>query len=172
MLEPSLATYTLPVSGLTSIPRNIAQVIHNINQQKHDLEAREAKLLELGPLIPSARQLQGYGIGIDEFLPWIETVHEKAEAEKIDVKSAAYNVVQELRLYRQPGGLQKQYQLTTQQLAVLNTFTAQKQQAITTLMNLQLAGFSEKEIMELIGLVNRWNKQWSGMGTLPRPRSW
>jgi len=31
-------------------------------------------------------------------------------------------------------------------------------EAVTTLMNLQLAGFSEKEIMELIGIVNRWNK--------------
>ena len=29
-----------------------------------------------------------------------------------------------------------------------------------TLMNLQLAGFSEKQIMELTGFVNMWNKQW------------
>ena len=49
-----------------------------------------------------------------------------------------------------------------QQLVVLDAFTAQKQQAITTLMNLQLAGFSEKDINELIGLVTAWNK--SGIG--------
>jgi hypothetical protein len=31
-------------------------------------------------------------------------------------------------------------------------------------MNLQLAGFSEKQIMELTGLVNMWNKQGPGIG--------
>ena len=48
--------------------------------------------------------------------------------------------------------------LEKQQLAVLDAFTAQKQQAVTTLMNLQLAGFLEKDINELIGLVTAWNK--------------
>jgi hypothetical protein len=33
----------------------------------------------------------------------------------------------------------------------------QKHRAVVTLMNLQLAGFSEKDIMELTGLVNTWN---------------
>jgi hypothetical protein len=32
-------------------------------------------------------------------------------------------------------------------------------------MNLQLAGFSEKEIAELTALVGRWNKQWPGLGS-------
>ena len=36
---------------------------------------------------------------------------------------------------------------------------------MTTLMNLRLAGFSEKSIAELVALVSRWNKQWHGMGT-------
>ncbi|MGC2574888.1 MAG: hypothetical protein WA364_25525 [Candidatus Nitrosopolaris sp.] len=30
--------------------------------------------------------------------------------------------------------------------------------AVTTLINLQLAGFSEKDINELIGLITAWNK--------------
>ena len=34
-----------------------------------------------------------------------------------------------------------------------------------TLMNLQLAGFSEKSIAELVALVSRWNKQWLGLGS-------
>ena len=46
-----------------------------------------------------------------------------------------------------------------QQLEVLQAFTVQKQAAITTVMDLQLAGFSEKEIAELTALVGRWNKQ-------------
>lgn len=35
--------------------------------------------------------------------------------------------------------------------------TSQKQRAITTLLNLQLHGFSENQIIELTGLVNNWN---------------
>ena len=54
--------------------------------------------------------------------------------------------------------MHKRVEQVKQQLAVLDAFTAQKQQAITTLMNLQLAGFSEKDINELIGLVTAWNK--------------
>ena len=34
--------------------------------------------------------------------------------------------------------------------------------AVTTVMNLQLAGFSEKEIAELTILVGIWNKHWPG----------
>jgi hypothetical protein len=37
--------------------------------------------------------------------------------------------------------------------------------AVTTVMNLQLAGFSEKEIAELTALVGRWNKHWPGLGS-------
>jgi alkylhydroperoxidase family enzyme len=51
-----------------------------------------------------------------------------------------------------------------QQLEVLQAFTVQKQATVTTVMNLQLAGFSEKEIAELTALVGRWNKRWPGMG--------
>jgi hypothetical protein len=39
-----------------------------------------------------------------------------------------------------------------------------QQQAIMTLVNLQSAGISESEIVELIGLVNQWNKYWGGIG--------
>ena len=37
--------------------------------------------------------------------------------------------------------------------------------AVTTVMNLQLAGFSEKEIAELTILVGIWNKHWPGLGS-------
>src|SRR5262249_49026344 len=112
--------------------------------------------------IPIARQLQELSLGFDDIIPWIEMIREKAHIENIDLKTAAYNVTHELREYRQLGSLHKRVQQVKQQLAVLDAFTAQKQQAITTLMNLQLAGFSEKNINELIGLVTAWNK--SGIG--------
>jgi prefoldin subunit 5 len=144
--------------------QELEQEKKNIVQLRHDLEARENRLVELQPLIPSAKQLQAYGIDINQFLPWIETIHEKAEIEKIDIKLAAYNLAQELRLYRQLQGLQKSLQLTQKQLEMLNVAILQKQQAISTLISLQGAGMTDSEIVELIKLVKMWNGIGTGTG--------
>ena len=48
----------------------------------------------------------------------------------------------------------------------MNVFNEQQKQAITTFISLQNVSIgTEKEIRELIGLVNRWNKQWPGLGS-------
>jgi len=129
------------------------------------LEIREIKLLEAEPLIPIARQLQDLGTDINQFLPWVQTIHEKAQAENIPtLTKSAYSLAQDLRMYRQLGGLKKNIQLTTQQLEMLNMSLQKQQQAIMTLVNLQSAGISGSEIVELIGLVNQWGKYWGEVG--------
>src|SRR5262249_48090768 len=133
-----------------------------IDQTINHLDAREIKILQVEPLLPIARQLQELSLGFDDIIPWIEMIREKAHIENIDLKTASYNITHELREYRQLGSLHKGVEQVKRQLAVLDAFTAQKQQAITTLMNLQLAGFSEKDINELIGLVTAWNKSGGG----------
>jgi hypothetical protein len=138
------------------------QEMQSIEQQRHDLEVRENRLQEVEPLIPSVKQLQSMGITFDLMFPYIETINEKAVTENLDLKTAAYNLAHDLREYRQLGSLHKSIEKAKQQLSVLDAFTAQNQAAVTTVMNLQLAGFSEKDINELIGLVTAWNK--SGIG--------
>ena len=108
------------------------------------MKAREAKIAEIELLIPLARQLQAMKIDITNFLPWVETVHEYAVTRNTDLTTSAYNIADDLR-----------------------EFTAHKQQAVTTLMNLQNVGFSEKDINELIGLVTAWNK--SGIAQIGGP---
>ncbi len=93
----------------------------------------------------------------------ISAINEKAVAENIDLKTAAYNLAQDLRDYGQLGSLNRAIELVKQQLTVLDIFVGNKQQALTSLMNLQSAGFSEKDIMELMGIVNRWNRQHPGL---------
>jgi hypothetical protein len=121
-----------------------------IDQARNDLDVRETRILQVEPLLPIARQLQELSLGFDDIIPWIEMIREKAQIENLDLKTGAYNVTHELREYRQLGSLHKGVEQARQQLVVLEAFTAQKQQAITTLMNFQLAGFSEKDINELI----------------------
>ena len=62
----------------------------NSNQHCCVWYSREARCLEVEP-----------------FLPWLETIAEKAEAERIDQTTAAYRVASELRFYRQFSGIQK-----------------------------------------------------------------
>jgi len=123
------------------------------------LEAREVKLQSILPLIPSAKELQSARITFDLIIPYISAFHERSVLQDVDLKTAAYSIAQIIRHHRQLESLQKGVEQAKQQLTVLETFTVQKQQAITALIHLDQAGFSEKQIMELTGLVNMWNKQ-------------
>jgi hypothetical protein len=145
--------------------RELEQQRIQLDRARYDLEIREIRLLEAEPLIPIARQLQDLGTDITQFLPWVETIHEKAQAENIPtLTKAAYSLAQDLRMYRQLAGLKKSIQVTTQQLEMLNMSLEKQQQAIMTLLKLHSAGISESEIVELIGLVNQWGvRQRNGM---------
>ena len=85
-----------------------------------------------------AKQLQDIGIGFDLALPWIETIHEKAEAWKMDLRTASYRVAQDLRLYRQVDSLQKSIHQMQQRFAMLTMLTIQKERALTVLMVLMV----------------------------------
>jgi hypothetical protein len=75
------------------------------------------------PFLPVARRLQDLKMGLEEAIPWLETIVEKAESERIDEKTAAYRVAAELRFYRQFAGIQKAIEQAKQQLSVLDMFT-------------------------------------------------
>jgi hypothetical protein len=131
--------------------------MQNINQQKYDLEA-------LQPFIPLAKQLQSMKIDITNFMPWAETIQEISISQNTDLTTAAYKIAQELRLYCQLQTLQKCVDQTQEQLTVLNTFTAQKQKAITALSNLQNMGIKESEIVELVNFVGNLRQYGKDIG--------
>lgn len=70
-----------------------------------------------------------------------------------------------LRSFKTLAGLEKAIAMANQEFALLNTINDQQRKAISTLVNLQSAGFSQKQIIELIKLVGRWNDQNNG-GTM------
>lgn len=135
--------------------QNIIQMRYNIEQQRQDLQARENRLIEVEELIPSAKQLKDIGIGFDQAIVWIDCIKEKAGIERICLREATWKLAQELRGYRDLGGLSRAVQEKTQQLAMLNMVNEQQKQAIASLVDLRKAGFSEREIAELIALVGR-----------------
>jgi len=58
-------------------------------------------------------------------------------------------------------------EMIKKQIASLDGLAAGKQAALTTLMNLQMRGFSDKDIEELVLLVQSWNQ--SGIAQLGTP---
>ncbi|MGA9149982.1 MAG: hypothetical protein WBZ36_05340 [Candidatus Nitrosopolaris sp.] len=73
-------------------------------------------------------------------------------------------MAEDLRLYREFGGLSKAIQDATQQLALLNMANIQHKHAIDALVHLQQIGMTEDEIGELVKLVGRWNGTGIGQG--------
>jgi hypothetical protein len=73
-------------------------------------------------------------------IPWVETIREKAQIERISVDVAAISVAQELRNYRHMGGLQKSISIAQDQLKILNITIAQKEKALSVLAELQKKG--------------------------------
>src|SRR5215467_12415215 len=126
------------------------------------------------PFLRLAKQLQEMRLTLEDTLPWIETIREKAEAENVDIRTTAINVAQESRLYRQSGGIQKQIERANQELALINMATIQKQQALTVLIDLLNRGVTESQIVQLINFAGEWNMYWqssttNGNGNLQQP---
>src|SRR5215472_14749011 len=129
-----------------------------LEQMQYDLTIREARILESESFLPLASQLQEMKLALEDALPWIETNREKAEAENVDIRTTAINVAQELRLYRQSGGIQKQIERANQELVLINMATIQKQQALTVLIDLLNRRVTESQIVQLINFAGEWNK--------------
>jgi len=132
---------------------------------QYDLTARESRILESEPFLPLARQLQEMKLALEDALPWIETIREEAEAENVDIRTTAINVAQELRLYRQSGGIHKQIERANQELTLINMATIQKQHALAVLIDLLNRGVKESQIVQLVNFAGEWNKYWQSSTT-------
>jgi soluble cytochrome b562 len=122
----------------------LEQLEQNLAQERYALEEQKRQIMQVEELIPSAKQLKDIGIGFDQAIVWIDCIKEKAEIERIDLRTATWKLAQDLRAYRDLGGLSKAIQDATQQLAMLNMVNEQQKQAIASLVDLRNAGFSER----------------------------
>jgi hypothetical protein len=114
----------------------------------------EAQIKKVKDVLPLAEQLIRFRISIGEVLAFHSAVFEKAEVEKISLDTAAYGVAQEIRDYRQIGGLKQEQNKITQQIFMLNAVVANKQQAIMALFRLQSMGISEDQILNMAQQMN------------------
>jgi hypothetical protein len=129
------------------------RISHNQEQlehRQHNLVVRENIVLAAEPYLQVARQLQDMGLDIVSTLPWLETIREKAQVERINLDVAATSVAQELRNSRILGGLREQIEISQEQLKMINITIFQKEKALSVLAELQKRGVDiERLCMEL-----------------------
>jgi predicted transcriptional regulator len=141
--------------GLQIERQQLAQLSQNLDSRQEHLQIKESKLVEIEQLAPFVKELQSYGITFDIILSFVTACHEKSAVQNMNMKDAAFEVAQIIRKFHDLEDIDRCIQQAEQRLKALDAFSAINNQAITTLINLQLAGYSEKEIMNLAG----WNKQ-------------
>lgn len=74
--------------------------------------------------------------------------------EKIPLDAAAYRIAEEIRYYRQLGGLEQEQNKITQQIYMFNALLANKQQAIMVLFRLTNMGVNEHQILSIVQQLN------------------
>ncbi|MFY9870476.1 MAG: hypothetical protein WAK17_12205 [Candidatus Nitrosopolaris sp.] len=138
-----------------------------LDQKTKQLDSREARILESEPFLPLARQLQEMKLDITNFLPWIETIREKAEVENVDIRTSGINLTRELRLFRLFGGLDKSVKQLEGELKMLNISITQKQPVITALLKLQQNGVKDDDIIGLSKIIDlsRMGREWTPFGS-------
>ena len=75
--------------------------------------------------------------------------------QNMDMKTAAFEVARIIRKYHDLESLEKAVTTLEEQLKGLQTFSDLKNQALLSIMTLQLNGYSEKDVIDSV----RWNHQ-------------
>jgi hypothetical protein len=84
---------------------------NSLEEQKRNLEAREAKLHEVKDLIPSAKVLKEIGFDFSQANSWLEAIKGKAEQEGLELRTAAWGLGEDLRNWTEVGKVNRNRQL-------------------------------------------------------------
>ena len=105
-----------------------------------DRRRLEERIIKVKDVLPLAEQLIQFRIGIGEVLAFHSAVYEKADMEKIPLDAAAYRIVEDIKYYRQFGGLKQEQNKAIQHICMLNAFSANKQEAIMAYFDCRVWG--------------------------------
>ena len=131
---------------------------NSLEEQKRNLEAREAKLHEVKDLIPSAKVLKEIGFDFSQANSWLEAIKGKADQEGLDLRTAAWGLVEDLRNWTEVGGLRKAIAQQKQQLDLLCLATDQQKQAIGIIVDLKKSGMTDEDISNLVNF-SKWSSK-------------
>jgi hypothetical protein len=131
-----------------------------LEERESNLKDREARIRSFEPYLLLAKKLSEMKLTLGDALYWTQTINEVAQTKKMDIKAATVYVAQELRQYRQLGGLEKKIERANQELTLINMAAIKKQEALTVVEDLLNKGITQTQILQLIDVgTNNGNRQ-------------
>jgi hypothetical protein len=103
--------------------QNLAQVTCDIEQKNNDLKIREARLVDIEPLVPTIKEFMNVGITFQLIVPYVMAIHEKSALEYIDLKTAAYSIADEIKSHRDLETLNRHIAEKRKELASMRIIT-------------------------------------------------
>lgn len=144
----------------------LEQAKNELDVREEEIAVRETKMNEVSHLLSIAKELHGLGVtNANSVIPWIETINERAETEKVDIKTASLHVAQELRTYRQLGNMQKALQQMQGIFEMMNQVATNREHALSVVMELQNRGVGLNQIQELSKMIKNQNDGFGNNGS-------
>jgi hypothetical protein len=110
----------------------------------------ESRATQYKEIIPMCEQVVSRGdLGISLLMALHAAVLKKTEESSVPPNAAPIQVLQEIEDYKRLGGIKKQLLDTFTQLNITKEFLGRQNDAINTLMKLQLSGMTEDQILRI-----------------------
>jgi hypothetical protein len=149
----------LEMQRLQEERQQLEQIKADIEKQNNDLKARQEKFKDVESLIPSLKEIQRWGVTFDVIFSYVLLCHYKSVELNVDLRTATHNVSQIIQGVRDVDTLNTAAEMARKQVEAIAP--------LTTLMNLQMRGFTDKDKEELVLLVQTWSQ--SGIAQLGTP---
>ncbi len=137
----------------------LVQERNYLEEQKRNLEAREARLSEVKDLIPSAAELKSMGVGFNHINSWINVIREYALRKMVDERTATWRLAEDLKACSELAGFEDAIQNAKNQLALLNMVIEGQKEAIAIIVDLKKSGMTDEDISNLVKVVSKWSSK-------------
>jgi hypothetical protein len=149
----------------TAEPQMLLSVLHTIRQIGYNphrvvrelarikslskLRALELRMAQYREILPLCQQIASFGIGFPELLAFHSAVTKKADTENIQIRAAAFRLLQDIEDYNRLADMKKHLYDTGMQIQMMNQIMARQSKAIMSLFRLQGYGITENEIINV-----------------------
>jgi hypothetical protein len=113
------------------------------------LRALELRMAQYREILPLCQQIASFGIGFPELLAFHSAVTKKADTENIQIRAAAFRLLQDIEDYNRLADMKKHLYDTGMQIQMMNQIMARQSKAIMSLFRLQGYGITENEIINV-----------------------
>jgi hypothetical protein len=124
------------------IVRELAR-IKSLSKLKKQLRALESRMAQYREILPLCQQFAWFGIEFPELLAFHSAVMKKADTENLQIRAAAFRLLQDIEDYNKLGDMKKHLYDTGVQIQMMNEIMARQNNAIMSLIRLHGYGIND-----------------------------